>query len=427
MGIAEAAVGRDAAEFVDGEGLAVRIAAALISAVAAFAMVANVTFVESFTSSHVMVVFVGLIGLHVLTRPRLLFCREFVLYAALVAYLGLSTLWTPGDRALADNTISPAVDFLLIMLLFGSLLTFHNEGAVLTGLLAGFITGASIYGYVTGFPFVYPPDFSYNAVASMCLFGLFAAVAFGWATHWKVVAATIALILLAHIAATTSIKTNLGILVGAGGAGLVYFRQSLRMVRRNVLTLLFAVCGIVYFVVSNDAVVERLIASFDRLSIGLAVLSAREDLPGYSGFGEREYWTMLGLQGWASNPLFGHGVEAFRAVYGVTSHSTPIDLLFNTGLIGFSLFYGMFIALAWRLLRTVDACSRGLRALVLAVLICNLFVALSGTLFYQSFVAGFVGVSVALLRKRQINGMRPEADLRPIRYPRGAMSTDSRT
>ena len=96
-------------------------------------MSANVTFVESFNSSHMLVVFVALLGLHVLTCPRLLLCREFVLYAALVAYLGLSTLWSPGDRALADNTITPALDFLLIMLLFGSLLTFHDERAVLTG------------------------------------------------------------------------------------------------------------------------------------------------------------------------------------------------------------------------------------------------------------------------------------------------------
>jgi hypothetical protein len=395
-------IARDAAECVRARNLAVDVIAALISAAAAAAMVANTIFVDSFTSTHLIVVLAGLLGLHALTCPRLLFCREFALYAALVTYFVLSTLWTAApDRAFADNTISPAVDFLLIMLLLGSLLTFYDVGAVLIGLLTGFVAGASTYAYVTGFPFVYPADFSYNAIASMYLFGLFVALAFGWVTHWKVAAATIALLLLVHIAATTSIKTNLGILLGTGVAGLVYFRQSLVMVRRNVLTLLLAVCGSVYLVVSNDAVLEKVSAGFDRVSLGLAVLSARDNQSGYSGFGERESWAVEGLNGWANNPLFGYGVEAFRAVYGTTSHSTPIDLLFNTGLIGFSLFYGMFIALAWRLLRTVDASSRGLRALVLAVFICNLFMTLSGTLFYQSFVAGFIGISVALLRRQQ--------------------------
>jgi hypothetical protein len=395
---------RDAAERVDQRNVAFNVIAALISAAAAVAMVANTIFVDSFTSTHLIVVLVGLLGLQVLLRPRLFFCREFALYGALVAYFILSTLWSPApDRAFADNTISPAVDFLLIMLLFGSLLAFHDVRAVLSGLLIGFVAGASVYGYATGFPFVYPEDFSYNAIASMYLFGLFVVMAFGWATDWKALTTALALLLLVHIAATTSIKTNLGILLGAGVAGLAYFRQSLVMVRRHVVTLLLAVGGGVYLVSSNEAVLEKVSAGLDRVSLGLAVLSAREDRFGYSGFGERESWVLEGLNGWVSNPLFGHGVEAFRAVYGSTSHSTPIDLLFNTGLIGVSLFYGMFAALAWRLLKTVGAGSRGLCALVLAVLICHLFMNLSGTLFYQSYLGAFVGISVGLLRRLQAN------------------------
>ena len=402
MGVEAVVVARDATKRVDSQDLAAKILAAVISAAAAFAMSANVIFIDSFTSSHLKVVLVALLGLHVLVRPLLLFTRESALYAAFVAYLVLSTLWTP-DRALAVNTTSPATNFVLIMLLCGSLVTFHDIRAVLTGLLAGAVAGASVYTYVDGFPFSYPPDFSYNAFASMYLFGVFAAMAFGWATRAKVIATAIALVFLVHIAATTSIKTNLGILFGTGVAGLVYFRQSLLIIRRHVVVLLLALIGIVYMVISNDAVLERVTDGFDRVSTGLAVLSARENQSGYTGFGERESWAVEGLHGWASNPLFGYGVEAFRAVYGATSHSTPIDLLFNTGLIGFSLFYGVYIALAWRLFRTADASSRGLRALVLAVLVCNLFMTLSGTLFYQSFLAGFMGVSVGLLRRLRVN------------------------
>jgi hypothetical protein len=408
VGVNAIVVACDATKRVDSQDFAPKILAAVISAAAAAAMAANVTFVESFTSSRLIVVLVALLGLTVLSRPLLLFSRESALYAAFVAYLVLSTLWTPADRALADNTISPATNFLLLTLLFGSLLTFHDVRAVLTGLVAGAVAGASVYTYVEGFPFVYPPDFSYNSAAGMYLFGLFAAMAFGWATRSKVVATTIALVFWVHIAATTSIKTNLGLLLGIGGAGLFYFRESLLMVRRNVVVLLLALSGIVYAIVSSDAVVERVTAGFDRVSLGLAVLSAREDQSGYSGFGERESWAVQGLHGWASNPLFGHGVEAFRAIYGVTSHAVPVDLLFNTGLIGFSLFYGVFIALALRLLRTASASSRGLRALVLALLICNLFMGLSGTLFYQSFLGAFVGISVALLRRPQTDGKPPQ-------------------
>ena len=74
--------------------------------------------------------------------------------------------------------------------------------------------------------------------------------------------------------------------------------------------------AIVYFAASSETVVERVQAGVDRVSLGLEVLRAMDDVPGYGGFGERARWTEIGLQGWSQNPLFGHGVEAFRADFG---------------------------------------------------------------------------------------------------------------
>ena len=97
--------------------------------------------------------------------------------------------------------------------------------------------------------------------------------------------------------------------------------------------------------------------------------------------------------------MFGHGAESFRAENGITSHSTPIDLLYNFGLVGLALFYAVFASLLWRLTGKVDARSQSLRALVLAGVVCQVFMSLSGTLYYQSFLALFVGTSTALLRR----------------------------
>ena len=107
----------------------------------------------------------------------------------------------------------------------------------------------------------------------------------------------------------------------------------------------------------------------------------------------------MGLKGWVKNPLFGHGVEAFRDSYGITSHSTPTDLLYNSGLIGFALFYGMFISLAWRLYCTRGERPPAFRALILGTLIAFAFITLSGTMHYNAFLAAFIGISTALLSK----------------------------
>ncbi len=375
-----------------------RVYTLLLAVCASLAPVLNAIYVDSFSSPWLLVVLVGVLFMHVLSCPRLLFGRECVLYAALVVYMLISLLWAP-DPLLGRNSLVPAVNFLLIMVLAASLVAFHALRTVLQGLLAGFLLGAAWYTYAKGFPFAYPEDFSYNAIAAMYLFGLFSALAFGWSSRSRLITLSLVLILLVHIAATTSIKTNLGILLGAAGAGLVYFNQALKGVRRNAVVIGVATVAIAYGLVSSDAVVERVQTGIDRVSIGLEVLSARDDVAGYSGYGKRQYWERQGLVGWTTNPVFGHGVEAFRADYGITSHSTPIDLLYNFGLIGFSLFYAMFASLLWRLSGTGYTAVQSLRALVLAGVLCQVFMSLSGTLYYQSFLALFIGISMALLRR----------------------------
>ena len=74
------------------------------------------------------------------------------------------------------NTLVPSITFVIALILFGALATCHNLQAVLAGTLCGILIGAAVYTSKTGFPFVYPRDFSYNAIAGMYLLGLFIAL-----------------------------------------------------------------------------------------------------------------------------------------------------------------------------------------------------------------------------------------------------------
>ena len=372
------------------------IEAGFLAAVCTFALVMGTAFFDAVTPSRLLLVFTPLLLIQMLACPRLFFCREFALYLAFVAYLFLTLLWTP-DPVLGMNTLFPAVDFLLIQIIMGSLVRFGDVRAVLLGTLIGLWAGAAIFTYTLGFPFVYPRDMSYNSVAAIYLYGLYVALTLACVTRSKALVLLAALLAMVHVVVTTSIKTNLGVLLGAGAALIVYFRDSLRLLRRHALVLVLGICAIGYGVASSDLAVEGLRRGVDRVTLGVNVLQAREDRLGYQGFDERAYWMREGLQAWTRNPLFGEGVEAFRADYGITSHSTPVDLLYNTGLIGFSLFYAMFASLAWRLLESGP--SRSLQALTFAGLMCNVFISLSGTLFYQPFLAGFIAISAAVLQR----------------------------
>jgi hypothetical protein len=373
------------------------ISAFVLGFAAAFALTMNASAKASHPSILGAVLAVLVLG-HLALRGRLWLHREFVLYLGFASYNALTLLWT-GDESLGSKIVPLTLNFALVLILFSALIIYYDLRAVLTGMLGGFLIGVIMYTRSSGFPFVYPDDFSYNTIAGMYLFGLFMTVACGWCLRLKMLPIALGLVLLLLIAATTSIKTNLGILLGGSVAGLMYFKSSLRAALRYLVPGAVLVGAAAYAVTSNAALMERVQTGLTRVSMGAGVLVAREDRTGGAGLGLRKNWTGVGIEGWATNPLFGNGVEAFRADNGVTSHSTPVDLLYNTGLIGFTLFYGMLLSMAWRLSRSRGLRARYPRALLVAGLVCYTFISLSGTMYYDNFLAAFMAIGTALLTR----------------------------
>jgi len=368
-----------------------------LSAVAGFALTVSV-FIESFHSARLAAVLVVLILLHLMRFQRLFVSREMVSYAIFICYMLFQLLWTT-DIKLSMNTLVPAASVLLTMVFFGSLMFYHDSQAVLSGILIGFISSAIFYTLTVGFPFSYPASFSYNAIASMYLFGLIITLLLSCFSRLSALFVIIGLVSFLHIVATTSIKTNLGILLGVTGGGLIYFKYVSRIVRKNAMLLIALVSAFAYTLASNAVLLEALKRGIDRINLGLNLLQARSDLPGYSAMSSREAWSADGLQGWAQNPVFGNGVEAFRSQFGITSHSTPIDLLYNSGLIGFCLFYAIFISFASRLYAARSESASTLHFLLFAALLCYFFVSLSGIVHANSLLAAVVAIGVALLGK----------------------------
>jgi O-antigen ligase len=341
---------------------------------------------------------VALIFIHALMKWRLWISRELLFYVAFVIYNGLSLFWTPNVRD-GIPTVQLTANCVFVSILFSALIIFHNRRAVIQGILGGFLVGAVYYTRTSGFPFSFPEDFSYNTIAGMYLFGLFMTALYGWHKRSRILPILLGMVLLLHIGVTTSIKTNLGVLVGAVAASLSSLKYALRTMARNAILGLAFVGVIAYAVISNDSLMERVQGGYTRVSMGADVLVAREDKTGGAGLGKRENWAPIGIRGWVSNPVFGEGVEAFRGDFNYTSHSTVVDLLYNTGLIGFMLFYSIFASIAWRLFKAGDPGTRYPRGLIFAALTCYAFISLSGTMYYDIFLSAVMAISAALVTR----------------------------
>lgn len=393
----------------------------VLAGVATFAVTVN----EYGDNSHPTVVTMQLLFLlllHVVRYLRVWLSRETLLYLGFFAYSLLSIAWTE-DMHVAVATVPSLTNCLLVLILFSSLAAYHEIGALLAGMAVAFCAAAMLYTLTSGFPFTYPDGFSYNTIAGMYLFGLFTISVLGTYWHWTLLPLAAGSVLLALITATTSIKTNLGVALGIGTATLLYFKPTAKNLTRGVLIVVVLVGGAVYAVRTDPALQERVQNGFGRVSLGVAVLTNREGDSGRTGLGNRRGWEKAGLKGWATNPMFGSGMEAFRADFSTTSHSTPIDLLYNYGLIGFGLFYGIFASIAWRLLKARNAQFRGVRARITACLIAYCFISLSGLIYYESFVAIFVGVSTGLLMQLERSRHRPAGALLPAAGGSGAVAS----
>ena len=367
----------------------------VLAAVATFLVTSSV-YGDLSHPSIVSVELVVLLAAHALGYLRLWLSREILLNLLFLGYTVLTLAWTD-DFKLALITMPTIVNFSFVLIFFSALAAYHDLRMLLAGVAAGFMLGAILYTLTTGFPLSYPEDFSYNAIAGMYLFGLFAITLFGAYVGMMILPMLAAVVLLVLIAATTSIKTNLGAVLGIGVAGLLYFNRSVKGIVRGLLVLAVLAAGVGYVVTNNPTLTEKVRNGYDRVSLGVAVLTNREGDSGSTGLDNRKGWQKEGLRGWAATPVFGHGVEAFRADFGITSHSTPIDLLYNAGIIGTGLFYALFASIAWRLLHAVNRARRQVRARIAACLIAYTFISLSGIVYYDPFVAIFVALSSGLL------------------------------
>ena len=353
-----------------------------------------------------------LLVFHLLRYLKLRFSRELLLNIAFLSYAILSLAWTDNVRA-AYVTMPAIINFSLVLLVFTALSAFHNLRALLGGIAFGITAGAVFYTLTSGFPFRIPEDFSYNTIAAMYLFGLIMTSVWGAYAGRRILPLVAGTILLVLIAATTSIKTNLGAALGIVGATVLYFKLSVKSIVRTMLVLAVLGAAITYGVTSNPGLADRVQYGFERVSLGLSVLTNRENDTGTTGLGTREGWKREGLKGWEANPVFGHGVEGFRADFGITSHSTPIDLLYNGGVIGCGLFYAMFASLIWRLLTAHNERLRGVRARISAAVIAYLFISLSGIIYYDPFVAMFVGTATGLLMRTERTSHTEKESLGP--------------
>lgn len=64
----------------------------------------------------------------------------------------------------------------------------------------------------------------------------------------------------------------------------------------------------------------------------------------------RLYMLQEGIRAFIDRPIWGSGVYSSNSLFNSYSHNNYIEILLNTGIIGFIVYYGIYIIMGWRLI-----------------------------------------------------------------------------
>ena len=134
----------------------------------------------------------------------------------------------------------------------------------------------------------------------------------------------------------------------------LYIISSLINLRRLLsLVLIFVVCSILSVkyldmdkIRESYSVVEH---RFYKLSTGLDNISSEGEINSSAKI--RKYYIEEGISMFKERPLLGWGMNAFSIFYGTYSHCNYTEVLLGSGIIGFLLYYSMYIFLIIKILK----------------------------------------------------------------------------
>ncbi|MBA7506224.1 hypothetical protein ES706_04905 [subsurface metagenome] len=190
---------------------------------------------------------------------------------------------------------------------------------------------------------------------------------------------------------TGSRKAMLAVPLSAFAIWWFYFR--IQMARTALKKYVLFIVALIIICVSS---IWILVSPFgDRI---LMTVDGRPE----DSFIERTDMLKAGVWMWLDYPMFGAGLDQFRvaagkygAGYGEYSHSTVIEILVCTGIIGFVLYFGALAMLFWetrKVARTsADKFDTTIAGLLIGVLVIVLFFNLFAVMYYDRFIWPLLG------------------------------------
>ncbi len=116
---------------------------------------------------------------------------------------------------------------------------------------------------------------------------------------------------------------------------------------------------------------------------------------------QRIYMIKTGLNTFSHSPVFGNGVAYSRYIFGTYSHNNYIEILMNTGLVGFSIYYSIYIISILKLFFS-KSYDFQLRILALFIIISFMILEVGMVSYYSRYIQVLIAASSIILSTKTV-------------------------
>ena len=348
--------------------------------------IANDVLLPSIVNSYVLFLFLGYSVLHVLVKRKLKINSTIIWLILFMVFSLLSMLYSPEKSVFSSSFYYLIVNFILVLFLAQYVYTIQSIERI------GWIYTISAFSLVfflviTGNIF----DTSTTGRLGQELLGnanIFATMLMTssiytiWLLTYQNSKKASKLVLLLCL-----ISEYLGMFLSGGRKYIVVpliflyilllFKQD-KNGRKHIIKytlIILAIMVIIWNLIMNVPVFYEIIGS--RMESFFAFLSG--DISHADGSSKiRSQMIEMGMQKWLSSPIWGYGFDSFKyynqAITGhfYYSHNNFVELLYNTGIIGFILYYWYYAKLGFIAWQAKDSVSLNVRAFIVAMVVSML-------------------------------------------------------
>ena len=308
-------------------------------------------------SNMIFLTMAGYLILHdfVYNQNKYYFNKELNLYFLFFVFATLSIFWSIEPDFTTEIARRMFMIFLSLVIIYNILMKYNLYSALFFGLFLGTFINLLMFFEIIHVSYdVYFPSTDRfmgttenpNTTANVMFLSIFAGVIYTYyaVNRYMILAGYLNIAMAYYIILMTVSRTAL--VVSLGLISLLILNTLMNKERRKyfIWTTMLSLIGAV-FLIDLTAVMKKVNFAIERIGL---IFSSITGAKVEESADERFEFIMIALNTFRDNPFFGTGMDTARQYLGVYAHNNYAELLADSGIIGTTLFYLIYISLGYK-------------------------------------------------------------------------------